>query len=258
MNNLFDLNGKVALVTGAGSGLGASAAKAYAEYGADVALLDLGTEQTEQIAKEIEAMGRKAVAIKCNVANEENVKQAVGEAIEKLGKVDILLNNAGVAVSGSVESMTEEEWNLINDVNLKGVFLVSKYVLPGMRERKYGKVVNISSVNSLIADKSPMLVRHAYNATKAGVRGLTIGMAASYGIDNITVNAICPGLFKTGMTKDSLFKAEEFLQTYNALNPMGRPANDGELNGTVLFLSSDASAYVNGQWIAVDGGITIV
>ena len=258
MSNLFDLSGRVALVTGAASGLGASAALAYANSGADVALLDLNEGSMQQSVKEIETLGRKAITIKCNVADEANVRAAVQQAHNELGSIDILLNCAGVARNGGIDTTSEEEWDFVMDINLKGVYLVSKYVIPYMRENKYGRVVNISSVNSLVADKNPQLWRHSYNASKGGVRGLTIGMAASYGMDNITVNALCPGLFETGMTKDTLFKADQFMQMYNALNPMGRPANPGELDGPILFFSSEASAYVTGQWLAVDGGFSIV
>jgi gluconate 5-dehydrogenase len=135
---------------------------------------------------------------------------------------------------------------------------MSKYIVPQMRERKYGKIVNIASVNAIIADKSPMFTRHAYNASKAGVRGLTMGMAATYGQDGITVNSIGPGLFETEMTSDGLFGNQQFMDYFNANNPMNRPGAKGELNGTIIYLSSDASSYVTSQHIIVDGGGSIV
>lgn len=256
--NLFDLNGKIAVITGASSGLGADAARAYAEYGANVAILARRKDKLDSLAAEIEKTGKKALAVECDVTNEENVKKAVEEIISQYGQIDILLNDAGVAIPGTVEQLSEQDWDKEMSVNVKGYYLMSKYVIPHMRERKYGKVVNIASVNAIVADKVPELARHVYNASKAAVRGLTIGMAASYGVDNITVNSVGPGLFESAMTKDTLFKNSGFLKMYDELTPAGRPSKKGELNGTLIYLSSDASSYVTGQHIIVDGGFSIV
>lgn len=258
MKNLFDLAGKVAVVTGASSGLGADAAIAYAKAGADVALLARRVEKLEDVKAEIVALGRKAIAVGCDVTNEQNVKEAIHIVMDTFGHIDILLNNAGVAVRGGVETLSEEEWDKSFDTNVKGIFLSSKYVVPHMKEQGYGKIVNIASVNAVIADKNDVFIRHAYNASKAAVLGLTKGMAASYARDGITVNAIGPALFESEMTANTLFKSEKFLQGYNMANPTGRPGNRGELNGTVLYLSSDASSYVQGQFIIVDGGASFV
>lgn len=256
--NLFDLTGKVAVVVGASSGIGADAAKAYAEYGADVALLARRLDKLEGLADEIRRTGRRAIAIKCDVTQEHNVKKAVEEIIAEFGKIDILFNNAGIAAQGSVETYTEEEWDKSMDLNVKGIFLMSKYVVPHMREQKYGKIVNTASVNAVIADKSPLLSRHAYNTSKAAVRGLTMAMATTYMQDNITVNSIGPGLFETEMTENTLFAYEGYLQHYNAACPACRPGEKGELNGTIIYLSSDASSYVTSQHIIIDGGISSV
>lgn len=256
--NMFDLTGKVAVVTGASSGLGHDAAKAYAEYGADVALLARRKDKLEALAAEIEMNGRKALAVECDVTDENSVKQAVQQVIDKFGKIDILLNDAGVAVGGTVEQLTAEDWDKVMAVNVKGMYLTCKYVVPHMREQKYGKIVNIASINAVIADKSPVLARHVYNTSKAAVRGLTMGMAASYMIDNITVNSIGPGLFESEMTEGTLFQNQQFLQMYNLSNPSGRPGRRGELNGTIIYLSCDASSYVTSQHILVDGGGSIV
>ena len=258
MKDLFNLKGKVAVVTGASSGLGRSAALAYAEYGADVAVLGIDTDKLYGVKEEIEKRGRKAIAIKCDVTNEEEVKSAVNQIIKEFTHIDILLNNAGVAVPGGVETLKEEDWDKSFNVNVKGMYLMSKYIIPGMKERKYGKIVNIASVNAIIADKNDIFIRHSYNASKAAVLGLTTGMACSYAKYGITVNAIGPALFKTGMTENTLFKSEEFLNGYNMLNPSSRPGKEGELNGTVLYLSSDASSYTQGQFIVVDGGGALV
>jgi len=254
---MFDLTGKVAIVTGASSGLGADAAKAYAEYGADVALIARRKDRIESLAAEIQATGRKALAVQCDVTDEKNVEKAISEIVDYFGKIDILLNNAGIAIRGSVDQLTSEDWDKGMDVNVKGIFLISKYVVPHMRKQKYGKIVNIASVNAIIADKGA-LARHVYNTSKAAVRGLTMGMAATYMEENITVNSIGPALFESEMTESTLFKHEGFMKMYNLTNPAGRPGRRGELNGTILYLSSDASSYVTSQHIIVDGGLSIV
>lgn len=255
MNNLFDLTGKRAVVTGASSGLGADAALAYAEYGADVALLARRVEKLDSVKKEIERMGRRAFSIACDVTSEESVKNAIAEANKALGGIDILLNNAGIGMLGSVVDLTEADWDKTFDTNVKGIFLASKYTIPIMIEQQYGKIVNVSSINAVIADKNDLFVRHAYNASKSAVIGLTKGMACNYAKHGITVNSVGPALFETEMTAEVLFKIDEFMQGYAAENPTGRPGKKGELNGTVLYLSSDASSYVQGQYILVDGGI---
>lgn len=255
---MFDLTGKVAVVTGASSGLGADAARAYAKQGADVALLARRKEKLEDVAAEIQKMGRRAIAVQCDVSNEESVKNAIDEVMKSFGKIDILLNDAGVAVRGGVHTLTEEEWDKSMNINVKGMFLVSKYVVPEMIKQNYGKIVNISSINGLIADKDDVFIRHSYNASKAAVLGLSKGMAASYARYNITVNTVCPGLFESEMTANTLFKSEAFLNLYNHLCPANRPGRRGELNGTIIYFSSDASSYVTGQYVVIDGGTSIV
>ena len=256
--NLFDFSGRVAVVTGASSGLGADAAIAYAEHGASVALLARRKEKLEEVVEKITAKGGKAIAVQCDVGNEASIKAAVEEVINHFGKIDILLNNAGIAQGGSVETLTVEQWDNSMDINVKGIFLMSKYVIPHMKEKKYGRIVNVASVNAVLADKAPSLVRHVYNTSKAAVLGLTKGMAASYAIDNITVNAVGPGLFESEMTADTLFKHGEFMNMYNALCPAGRPGGRGELNAPVLFFSAEGNGYTTGQFILVDGGFGFV
>ncbi len=258
MDNIFDLKKRVAVITGASSGLGADAAKAYAQAGAKVAILARRKEKLDALAEELKAMGNDAIAVQCDVSNEESVSAAVDEIIRQYGKIDILLNNAGVATKGSVEELSADAWDRTMDVNVKGIYLMSKYVVPHMKENNYGKIVNISSVNAIIADKNPLLARHSYNASKAAVKGLTTGMAASYMQNNITVNAVGPALFESEMTSGTLFANDKFMGMYNALNPASRPAKKGELNGTLVYLSSDASSYVTGQYILVDGGMSII
>ena len=214
---MFELNGKVAVVTGASSGLGRDAAIAYAEAGADVVLLARRLERLEEVAEEIKKMGRDVLAIKMDVTDEENVKAGIQTAYDHFGHLDILLNNAGIAVRGGVDSLTVEDFDKSMDVNVKGIFLVSKYVVKHMMDNNYGRIVNVASINAIMADKEDVFIRHSYNASKAAVLGLTKG-----------------------------------------LNPMSRPGKHGELNGTILYFSSDASSYTNGQFIVVDGGMSIV
>ena len=257
MNKYFDLTGKVAVVTGASSGLGASAAVAYAESGAKVALLARRQEKLEITKKKIEEIGGTAIAVKCDVSKEEDVKNAFDQIISTFGTVDILLNAAGVVVLGGVEAVDLEGWNRALNTNLTGQMLTAKYAIPYMKEKKYGKIVNIASVNALYADKDDAIARHSYNATKGGVLGLTKGMAGTYAKYGITVNAIGPGLFPTEMTED-LLAMPGYMDVFGAKNPTGRPGKPDELNGAVLFLSSNASSYVQGQLILVDGGDTLV
>lgn len=255
---MFELNDKVAVVAGASSGLGADAARAYAQAGANVALLARRVDKLEALAEELRAMGVRALPVYCDVTKEDTIQAAIQQVIQEFGKIDILLNNAGVAVQGGVVELSQEGWDLAFDTNVKGYYLVSKYVVPHMIKANYGKIVNVSSVNALIGDKLDVFIRHSYNASKGAVRGLTLGMACSYGKYNITVNSVGPGLFETEMTKDSLFKSEEFLASYNAQCPMGRPGRRGEVANVVLFLSSEASSYVTGQYIVIDGGTSLV
>ena len=259
MNSMFDLTGKVAVVAGASAGLGADASLAYAEAGADVALLARRLEKLEALKTEIEEKtGRRVLAVKCDLTDEENVKAAIQTVLDAFGHIYILLNNAGIAMHGGVDDMDTETWDKSFDTNIKSMYFACKYVVPHMKERKYGKIVNVSSVNAVVAYKNDLFIRHAYNASKAAVIGLTTGMACSYAQYGITVNCVGPALFETEMTKDKLFKSEEFLSYYSYMNPAGRPGAKGELNGTLIYLSSDASSYVQGQFIVVDGGASIV
>lgn len=255
---MYDIKGKVAVVSGASSGLGADAARGYAENGASVALLARREDKLKALADELKRLGVDVFTHVCDVTDEESVKTAITAVFEHFGRIDILLNNAGIAVRGGVHNLTEEDWNKSMDTNVKGIYLTCKYVVPHMMDQNYGKIVNISSVNSVIADKADMFIRHSYNASKSAVLGLSMGMAASYGKHNITVNSIGPGLFESEMTAGTLFKSDAFLNGYNSQCPIERPGKVGELNGTILYFSSDMSSYVTGQFVVVDGGTSLV
>lgn len=256
--NMFDLSGKVAVITGASSGLGEDAAWAYARQGADIAILARREERLQKLAEAIEKeTGKTVLPVKCDVSSEAEVKEAVEQIFGKFGKVDILLNNAGVAYPCAVDSMDESEWDKGMNINAKSVYLMSKYIIPYMKEKKYGKVVNVASINAVLGDKGDMFSRHVYNASKGAVRSLTIGMAATYMEHGITVNAVGPALFESEMTKDTLM-TDAYKPVYCDICPAGRTGQKGELNGTLLYLSSDASSYVTGQLILVDGGFSLV
>lgn len=258
MKNFCDLTGKVAVVAGASSGLGADAARGYAEAGAKVVLLARRTDKLEAVAKEITGKGGDVFTYACDVTNEKSVKEAVDAIIKHFGTIHILFNNAGIAQRGTVEILTEEEWDRSMDTNVKGIFLMCKYVIPHMKAQNYGKIVNTASINAIMGDKGDMFVRHVYNTSKAAILGLTMGMATYYGKFNITVNAVGPGLFESEMTEGTLFKSDEFMTKYCNMCPLDRPAKRGELNGTILYFSSEMSSYVTGQFVVVAGGTELV
>jgi gluconate 5-dehydrogenase len=255
MANLFDLSGKLALVTGASSGLGVQYAKALAEQGADLVLLARRVDKLEQVKGEIEAMGKQCLAIKCDVTIEGEIIAAVTQAVAKYGKIDILVNNAGTSAISPAESMTEADWDKVLDTNLKGVFLVAKNVGAQMIKQKYGKIINISSMYGLVANAFFPVCN--YHAAKHGVVGLTKALSAEWAKHNITVNAIGPGFFESEMTSGAI-NTPQFKQYVNISCPMKRIGNVGELNGILIYLASDASSYTTGQTIAVDGGWTAI
>ena len=260
MNHEFDITGKTAVVTGASSGLGAVAAVAYAAAGANVVLIGRRMDRLLCTEQRIRAVRSETcvLALSCDVTDADAAAVAVENVEREFGKVDILLNNAGITKAGTVETMSEEEWRGIFAVNVDGMYHMARAVVPAMKERKNGKIINISSVNAYIGTKGDEGSKHAYNASKSAVIGLTRGMSATYMKYGITVNAICPGLFRTEMTEEELTVNKLYERTYNAICPAGRIGAEGELNGTVLYLSSDASRYVTGQVITVDGGASLV
>jgi len=255
MNTLFDLTGKVAIVSGASSGLGVQFAKALAGQGADIVIVARRMEKLEMVKKEIESMGKKCLAIQCDVNNEGEIKKVVEQTIKEFGKVDILVNNAGVSAIAPAESMTEAQWDQVLDTNLKSVFLFSKNVAPQMIKQQYGKIINTSSMFGLVGNTAFPVCN--YHASKSGVVGLTKALAAEWAKHNITVNAIGPGFFESEMTATAIHTPQ--FEGYVKMNcPMQRIGKAGELNGVLIYLASDASSYTTGQIIAVDGGWTAV
>ncbi|NTU73232.1 SDR family oxidoreductase [Candidatus Roizmanbacteria bacterium] len=255
MKNIFDLSGKKALVTGASSGLGVQFAKALAEQGADIALLARRIEKLNEVKSQIESMGRKCMAVQCDVTKEIEVETAVGQVLAEFGRIDILADNAGTSAISPAENMSEADWNKVLDVNLKGVFLVAKHVGKQMITQKYGKIIITSSMYGIVGNTAFPVVN--YHASKFGAVGITKALAAEWAKHNITVNAIGPGFFESEMTSAAI-STDDFKQYVAISCPMKRIGNAGELDGAMIYLASDASSYTTGQIIAVDGGWTSI
>jgi len=251
MNNLFDLKGKKAVVTGASSGLGVQFAKALASYGADVALLARRVDRLEELAKEINSLGVKCLPIQCDVNEESQVEAAMNKVSEELGGIDILVNNAGVAGGGATEDLPLSEWNRIITTNLTGVFLCAKHASRHMKKNNYGRIINISSIAGFVSFEGLSVA--AYGASKGGVVNLTRYLAGEWGKYGITVNSIAPGFFPSEMTQ--AFVEDPNMMAYiKSRTSLDRWGKDGELDGVLIYLASDASSYTTGQIIAVDGG----
>ncbi len=243
------LQGKVALVTGAASGIGAATAKRLAREGALVAVNDAKAEGLEAVAGEIRAAGAKALVVPGDVARRADVERMVGETVRAFGRLDILINNAGINRDAMAAKMTEEQWDAVLAVNLKGTFLCAQAALPGMRERGWGRVVNTSSVGSL-----GNIGQANYAASKAGVIGLTRTLALEYAKYGVTVNAIAPGPVMTAMLAGV---PDPIKEKIIAQVPAGRIAAPDEIAGVHVFLASADAAFITGQVIFVDGGMSV-
>jgi len=255
MDQLFNLSGKTALVTGASSGLGVQFTLALARFGANVAVMARRMEKLNAIKGQIEGMGMRCHAVQCDVTNSAQVKNAVEEVKNTFGTIDILVNNAGVGKGIPADTQSDEDWKQTIDVNLNGVYYVAREVGKIMIEKKYGKIINIGSIHSTVAMAGSPI--SAYCATKGAVEMLTKELANEWAQHNITVNAIGPAYFPSEMTEDVL-KNESFQQALKAYCPMGRPGRDGELDGAILYFASDASSYTTGQLLTIDGGWTAI
>jgi NAD(P)-dependent dehydrogenase (short-subunit alcohol dehydrogenase family) len=245
---------RVAIVTGAARGMGRACSLAFAKEGGVVALVDVQKDILQEVASEIKNNGGQALTILCDVSRSEDVQRALDRVVTEFGTIDILVNNAGVLrVTTPVEDISEEEWDLIIDVNLKGIFLFTRAVLPIMRKKRYGKIVNISS--SAGRSTSELGGAH-YTVSKAGVLGLTRHTAREYGRYGINVNAICPGLVETPMIREKA--SQERLDHWLAQIPLGRFAEPREEADLVLFLASDQATYITGATIDFNGGSLLV
>jgi len=244
----LELHGKVALITGAAQGIGKSVALLLAQKGADIVVSDINLEKAQETAKEIEAFGRKTMAIKVDVANSGDAERMVQAVIEQFGKIDILVNNAGIARDKLILRMTEEDWDAVLNINLKGTFNCTKAVVKHMSKQRSGKIVNIASVVGEMGNVG----QANYAASKAGVIGLTKTVAREFAQRGINVNAIAPGYIQTPMTDALPEKVKEELKR---LIPMERLGQPGDVAEAVLFLVSEASTYITGQVLNVNGGI---
>jgi len=255
MSKLFDLTGKVAIVTGASSGLGKQMATALAGAGANVAIFARRVEKLEETKKVLDALGSDTLALKCDVTSNEEIKSAVAAVKAHYGRIDILVNNAGVATISPSQDHSDEEWERVIDTNLNAVFYVAREVGRVMIEQNYGKIINIGSIHSRVAMPGAGIA--AYCASKGGVFMLTKELAVEWAPYNITVNAIGPSYFPSEMTGDVLGDPA-FLAGVKAMCPMGRTGKPEELDGAVVYFASDASTFTTGQLLNVDGGWTAI
>ena len=249
---MFDLTGKVAMVTGSTRGLGEAAAKALAKAGADVAVCGRKHEDLERVSGEIRALKRESAGFFLDVTSRPGVQKAVQQILAHFGKVDILVNNAGINHRVPVLEFPEEAWDRIIDTNLKGYFLVAQAVAPQMLERGYGKVINMSSIFGL----TPLPQQLAYASSKGGVNQLTRVMALEWARQGVRVNAIAPTYFETELVAPLRNDPERF-NFINERTPMGRWGQPEELEGLVIFLAAPASDFITGQIIHIDGGWTV-
>jgi len=248
----FSLEGKVGIVTGGGTGIGRGIALEFARAGADVVLCGRTLATLESVAEEVKVLGRRALAIPIDVSVKEQVQNMVKQTIDEFGKIDILVNNAGVGKKCLIVDMPEEDWDTVIDINLKGVFLCIQAVARHMMERKYGKIINISSVAGLRAPNEEL---SSYCAAKAGVELLTKSACLELAPHGINVNSIAPGNVETPIyrRRSTPEQIERWLAGGRSA-PIGRIADPQEIANVALFLASDASSFICGECIAVDGG----
>lgn len=250
--NQFSLENKTALVTGGAQGIGASLAQALAQAGADVALADLNLNSTEETAAALRALGVRSLAIEVDVTKAEQVKAMVERVTSAWGRLDIAVNSAGIANQSRAEALSEDAWDAVVGVDLKGIYLSTREEGRVMLEQGSGSIINIASMSGQIVNR-PQLHSH-YNAAKAGVIQYTRSCAAEWASRGVRVNSLSPGHTRTPMTAEAI---PEMSETWLSNTPMGRLGTPEDLQGATLFLASAASAYVTGHDLVVDGGYTL-
>ena len=248
-NDLFDLEGKTAVVTGASRGLGKAMAIGLAKAGADVVVTDI--LDTSETVSEIKKLNRESLGLVVDVSNKSDIEAMVKKILDKFGNIDILVNNAGILRTGDAEVIDKDDWDKVLQVNLTGQFLCAQAVGREMIKQKTGSIINIASIAGLGGYASSV----PYSASKAGVILMTKTLAVEWGKHNVRVNTICPGVFATDMT-DSYLKDKQFKDMIKNKVPLGRPAKPDELVGTVVYLASKASDYMTGHALVIDGGWT--
>ncbi|MBX7172456.1 MAG: 3-oxoacyl-ACP reductase FabG [Pyrinomonadaceae bacterium] len=253
INELFNLTGKVAIVTGGSRGIGKEMAEGLAEAGASLILCARRENWLNETLTEFREKGFTVEGVLADVAKAEDVQRVVDETVSKFGKVDILINNAGISWGAMPEEMPLDQWQKVLDVNLTGCFLMAQACGREMLKQKSGSIINISSISGITSSANGPFYA-GYVASKAGLIGLTRELAASWGRKGIRVNAIAPGFFHSRLADAVIDLYEKSIQ---ANNPIPRVGNEDELKGVAVFLASDAASYVTGQTIAVDGGMTV-
>lgn len=249
---LFKLDGKTAIVTGGGRGLGAQIAEGFAEAGANVVICSRKLEVCEEASEKLKALGVGSLALACDVSNPEDVKNVISKTIEKFGTIDILVNNSGATWVAPVVDMPLEAWKKVMDINVTGTFLMSQEAGKVMIKQRSGKIINISSVAGLGGIDPSFMDTIGYNTSKGAVNTFTKDLAAKWGQYNINVNAIAPGFFPTKLSNGLIEKGGEQILKVTPLNRFG---TDEDLKGVALFLASKASDYVTGDVLVVDGGM---
>jgi gluconate 5-dehydrogenase len=251
MTTPFDLTGKVALVTGASRGLGQYFGRALARAGADLIITARDAASLKPFQDEIESMGRRVAALPLDVRDHASIQSMAAAAIGQWGQIDILVNNAGCNVRKPALDVTWDDWNLILDTNLRGTFFVAQAIARHMVSREYGRIINIGSVTAVAgyAGLGP------YGASRGGVKQLTMSLADDWGVHGITVNCLAPGWFKTKQNA-VMYENKEWVDYLTDRIPLKRPGQPDDLDGAIVFLASDASAYITGQTLLVDGGIS--
>ena len=250
-NELFDLSGRVAIVTGTSRGLGQHFARALAKAGADLVLTSRKRDHLAAFEAEIKALGRRAISLDLDVRRLESIEKMVADAAAAFGALDILVNNAGCNVRKPALDVTWDDWNLILDTNLRGSFFVAQAVARRMIPRGYGRIINIGSVTSVAgyAGLGP------YGASRGGIRQLTMSLADDWGMHGVTVNCLAPGWFRTEQNK-VLYENKEWVDYLCDRIPVKRPGQPHDLDAAVVFLAAESSRYITGQTLLVDGGIS--
>ena len=245
--SMFSLEGKTAIVTGASRGIGRACAIALATAGADVVLASRRLEDLKKTAIEVNAKGTRALPITVDILKQEDIKRMVQETLDSFGRLDILVNNSGVGKISLLENLRVEDWDWVVDTNLKGTFLCCQAVIPHMKSRKHGRIINMASLGGIRGAKNMSV----YNATKAGIIRMSEALALELVGYNITVNCICPGMILTDMNRP--FYEKESGKAEMAKYPMKRPGNVEEIAGALIYLASDASSYVTASSLIIDG-----